>query len=79
MSNGKSLAVPNELPDIGVEIIGGQTVFINLRTANLKIIWKSNVSLIYNTNISNKILDPWILILSGCLTNRRGCRVMEFD
>ncbi|VVC41699.1 Hypothetical protein CINCED_3A025143 [Cinara cedri] len=42
MSNGKSLVVPNELPDIGVEIIGSQTVFINLRTANLKIIWKSN-------------------------------------
>lgn len=51
MSNGKLLAVPNELPDIGVEIIGSQTVFINLRTANLKIIWKSNVSLVNNVTI----------------------------
>lgn len=43
-NNGKSLAVPNELADIGVEIVSGQTVFIDLRTANIKIIWKSNVS-----------------------------------
>jgi len=48
-NNGKLLAVPNELTDISVEIISGQTVFINLRAANLKIIWKSNVSLINTT------------------------------
>lgn len=45
-NNGKPLAVPIELADIDVEIIGGQTVFINLHTTNLKIIWKSNVCLI---------------------------------
>lgn len=39
------LTVPNELADIGVEIFNGQTIFINLRTTNLKIIWKSNVIL----------------------------------
>jgi len=44
INNGKLLTVPNELTDISVEIISGQTVFINLRAANLKIIWKSNVS-----------------------------------
>jgi len=46
INNGKVLAVPNELADISVEIISGQTVFINLRASNLKITWKSNVSLI---------------------------------
>lgn len=46
INNGKLLAVPNELADISVEIISGQTVFINLRASNLKITWKSNVSLI---------------------------------
>lgn len=46
INNGKLLAVPNELADISVEIISGQTVFINLRASNLKITWKSNGALI---------------------------------
>lgn len=51
INNGKSLAVPNELSDIGIEIVSGQTVLINLRTANLKIIWKSNVSSLINEQL----------------------------
>uniref|UniRef100_A0A481MQJ2 Hemolectin n=1 Tax=Nipponaphis monzeni TaxID=196483 RepID=A0A481MQJ2_9HEMI len=41
-NNGKLLAVPNELVDIGVEVVSGQTILINLRINSLKIIWKSN-------------------------------------
>lgn len=47
MNNEKSLAIPNELTDIGVQINSGQTVFINLRSVNLKIVWKSNVGLLW--------------------------------
>jgi len=53
INNGKLLSVPNELADISIEVISGQTVFIYLRAANLKIIWKSNVRLI-NTIVKKK-------------------------
>lgn len=46
-NNGKLLTVPIELSEIGVEIMSGQTIFINLRNVNLKIIWKSNVSFVF--------------------------------
>ncbi|XP_050525527.1 hemocytin [Daktulosphaira vitifoliae] len=42
VSNKISHTIPIELADIGVEILGGQTVLTNLRNANVKIFWKPN-------------------------------------
>ncbi|XP_050428341.1 hemocytin-like [Adelges cooleyi] len=42
MTNDKPVSIPNELVDIGVEVIGGQTVLTHLRNANINILWKSN-------------------------------------
>lgn len=55
INDGKVLTVPNELADIGVEVFNGQTVFINLRTANLKIIWKSNVIFAITMHFKNNL------------------------
>jgi len=68
--------VPNESADIAVEVVGGQTVLVNLRAAGLKIVWKANVSPAGSSPVYFRLTGRQFL---GRLARGRRRRAVERD